>query len=114
MNESIQTDQLFAGRIEATMLGLPEAVVFARNWRLIDMPTDKPLYATQRTVFPERIAEYVADRWSRLNLLRGIHPLIVEQGGRFYVADGHHRLIASRYRGEKHMKVWVVSIEGGA
>lgn len=38
---------------------------------------------------------------------RGGTPCVVETGGSYYVADGHHRAAAAIARGEKHITVRV-------
>ena len=48
----------------------------------------------------KRVAKYAKNR-------KGGTPLVVESGGKLFVADGHHRAAAAMARGEKYVTVRV-------
>jgi hypothetical protein len=115
--DSTPTDGLFAARVSGAAVGVGLADVLSipsRAWLLVDLPTDAPFIATQRTVSPRIVAQYVADPLSRSYVLRSAYPLIVERDGCRYIADGHHRIVAARLRGDDTITVWLTPLDGRA
>jgi hypothetical protein len=84
---------------------------------VVDIPL-QGLRAIQHSVKPHRVDQYLRDPGLRPpgdlhNKARTPvdHPIIIQQGGKRYIWDGHHRTTASKLRGDKSVKARLVDFD---
>lgn len=79
------------------------------DWEFWRIPLTRRLTATQGTLSEAVVDLYVLNPYARTpySPLQDLYPILLDDGGRLMIYDGHHRITAAMRRGDSHIDCWV-------